>query len=195
MIQIWIRSSTGNLRLPVLPEKITLEDGGLHEIVVLQDLGEALIPGKRKLRGMQVESYFPARYDRNCNYANIPDPQQAVEMCQGWAQNAELLRLIITGGSVTVNMQVVLETFTATAAKLPGDVSYTMIFKERRALVAKRVQASVMRLHPRPTVRTVVPAPRPRNRQAPPANPDPAAGTPPPFPLGDFTFLTGSPFG
>lgn len=162
MIEIWIRSSKARLRLPVLPEKITLEDGAQHERVTLQEIGEVVLPGKRTLCSMQFGSYFPLRYDRNCNYAAIPDPAQAAALCQEWARNAEVLRLVITGSSVDVNMEVLMEAFSATSAKLIGDVEYTMTLVEHRPLKAKRVKASVMALRPRPTAKPKAKPKRPR---------------------------------
>lgn len=165
MVEVWLSAGGTRVRLPVLPEKITIEAGGQHEKVTLHEAGEVLLAGKRTLRSLSLASYFPARYTSVCGYRNIPDPRTAADTIRGWAEAGTVVQLVITGGAVGANMPVIIESFPTTIGKQAGDVSYEMQLTEYRRLTVTVAQAGVFTLHPQPTA---VPAPpKPRNPKAP----------------------------
>ena len=139
MIEIWLSEGTRRLRLPVLPAEVALTTSGGAQRVNLLELGEVILPGKRGLRSLQLASYFPARYDGNCQYQAIPAPSEAVQLLQSWIEVGAPIRLIITGGGYTINMQVLIETGSFTFGKAAEEVAYSLTLTEYRPLAVKRV--------------------------------------------------------
>ena len=139
MIEIWLTEGTDRLRLPVLPAEIAVQYSGGAQRAVLQELGEVILSGKRKLQSLQLQSYFPARYDGNCQYRAIPLPGAAVALLRCWIDDGSKVRLLITGGALDVNMLVIIEGGTFTMGKAPGDVAYQLTITEYRPIAVKRL--------------------------------------------------------
>lgn len=139
MIEVWLAGGGAQFRMPVLPSEIAVTVPGGAQRTTLLELGEVLLPGKRMLHTLQLESYFPARYDRNCQYRAIPLPSDAVQLLRGWIEDSVPVRLIITGGGYTVNMMVLVETGTFTMGKPTGDVSYSLTLTEYRPMAIRKL--------------------------------------------------------
>jgi hypothetical protein len=140
MIEIWLSSSTDKLRLPVLPAEVAAAYAGGAQRSTLQDLGEVILSGKRKLKTLQIDSYFPARYDGNCQYLAIPSPGTAAQLLQGWIDEGTPVRMMITGGAMDINMQVLVEGGTFVMGKGPGDIEYSIALTEYRPIAVKKLQ-------------------------------------------------------
>ena len=139
MIEIWLSNGTDRLRLPVLPADIAVVHSGGAQRATLQALGEVILSGKRKLRTLQLESYFPARYSGVCQYRAIPSPAAAAVLLRRWIDDGTQVRLLITGGALDVNMLVLIEGGTFTMGKVPGDVAYQLTLTEYRPITVKRL--------------------------------------------------------
>ena len=139
MIEVWLAGGGAQLRLPVLPAEIAVTVPGGAQRTTLLELGEVILPGKRMLHTLQLESYFPARYDSNCQYRAIPLPADAVRLLRGWIEGGVSVRLIITGGGYTVNMTVLVETGTFTMGRPGGDVDYNLTLTEYRPLAIRKL--------------------------------------------------------
>ena len=139
MIEIWLTSGADRLRLPVLPAEVAVAYAGGAQRASLQEMGEVILSGKRKLQTLQLESYFPARYDSNCQYRAIPNPSFAALMLRTWIEEGTPVRLLITGGALSVNTLVLIEGGTFTMGKAPGDVAYTLSLTEYRPITVKRL--------------------------------------------------------
>jgi len=161
VVEIYLTAKAVRIRLPILPEKISLDAGADHEKVTLHEAGGALLPGMRRLRSLSLASYFPARYTSVCAYRNIPDPQVAADLLRSWAEGGVIVKLVIAGGAVDVSMPVVIESFSSSLRKVSGDVEYEMSLTEYVTLDVTAAAASVFTLHPRP---------RPRTAPTPPTN-------------------------
>ena len=139
MIEVWLAGGGAQLRLPVLPAEIAVTVPGGAQRTTLLELGEVILPGKRMLHTLQLESYFPARYDSNCQYRAIPLPADAVRLLRGWIEGGVSVRLIITGGGYTVNMTVLVETGTFSMGRPGGDVGYSLTLTEYRPLAIRKL--------------------------------------------------------
>ena len=139
MIEIWMSGGTDQLRLPVLPAEVAVQHAGGAQRANLQALGEVIMAGKRNLKTLQIESYFPARYSSVCQYRAIPLPGVAAALLQRWMDDGAQVRLLVTGGAVEVNMLVLIEGGTFTMSKVSGDVSYQLTITEYRPITVKRV--------------------------------------------------------
>lgn len=71
-IRLFIELSNGNrYELPVVPEQITVSDGGEYARTYTLGLGQTTFPGHRKLQTIMFTSFFPYHYDPT--YVNIPE--------------------------------------------------------------------------------------------------------------------------
>jgi hypothetical protein len=132
MIEIWLTQGADKLRLPVLPAEVAVQHAGGAQRSTLQALGEVIMAGKRGLKTLQLDSYFPARYDSKCSYLAIPLPGTAAALIQRWIDEGTTLRLLVTGGAMEVNMPVIIESGTLTEGKAPGEIAYQITLTEYR---------------------------------------------------------------
>ena len=139
MIEIWLSNGADQLRLPVLPAEVAVQHTGGAQRAILQELGEVILSGKRKLQSLQLQSYFPARYDGNCQYRAIPLPGTAAGLLRRWIDDNSKVRLLITGGALDINMLVLIEGGMFTMGKAPGDVAYQITLTEYRPITVKRL--------------------------------------------------------
>ena len=139
MIEIWLTQGTDQLRLPVLPAEVAMAYAGGAQRSTLQELGEVILSGKRKLQTLTLESYFPARYDSNCQYDPIPLPGVAAALLYRWINDGAQVRLLITGGALETDMLVLIESGTFTMGKVAGDVAYTLTLTEYRPLFVRKL--------------------------------------------------------
>lgn len=139
MIEIWLSNGADRLRLPVLPAEVAVTHTGGAQRATLQELGEVIFSGKRKLRTLQFESYFPARYSGVCQYLAIPLPGAAAGLLQRWIDDGTQVRLLITGGALDINMLVLIEGGTFTTGKAPGEIAYSINLTEYRPITVKRL--------------------------------------------------------
>lgn len=139
MIEIWLSDDVDQLRLPVLPAEVAVTHTGGAQRATLQELGEVILSGKRKLQTLQLDSYFPARYDSVCQYLAIPLPGVAAALVQHWINEGTKVRLLITGGGLDTDIQVIIEGGTFTLGKAPGEIDYSLTLTEYRPVAVRRL--------------------------------------------------------
>lgn len=132
-MQFWLSYSNGaeRLRLPVNPESIrVLKTHGYDDVLTTQ-LGEITVIGSDRLRDISFSSFFPRDYNESfCEYADIPDPQEAVATIERWIETRKPIRLTITN---SVNIPVTVRSFTyEERAGHVGDVFFDIALKEYR---------------------------------------------------------------
>jgi nucleoid-associated protein YgaU len=114
------------LHLPVNPGEVTIRREKMIETVNILNLGEVDFPTGEKLKEISFSSFFPRDYDPSyCNYADLPDPQEAMNLLTAWTAGKKPVRLIITE---TIINTLVLVTAHASTFKggEPGDVYYDL---------------------------------------------------------------------
>ncbi|MGE5606055.1 MAG: LysM peptidoglycan-binding domain-containing protein [Bacteroidota bacterium] len=92
------------LRLPVLPEEITIRTERKYETLELLNIGEVDFQNGQKIRQLEFSSFFPARYDSSyCRYPDIPEPLAAWNLLDSLTTAREKpVRLIITGADLNI---------------------------------------------------------------------------------------------
>lgn len=142
-LQFWLSHNSGaeKIRFPVNPETIRISYGMDFEDVTVSHLGEYTVPQSAQLTEIAFESHFPKHYDANyCEYADIPDPWDSVEMIQKW-MHADKSRLIITG--TPINLPVTIRIFDVEeTGGAVGDLFFSLSLKEYRFISVNKIDTS-----------------------------------------------------
>lgn len=145
-IQFWLtyNNRAELLRLPVNPKSIRYDLGkmGFHDVEIAA-LGEFTVIGNQQLFGISFESFFPRDYNAAyCEYENFPDPWSCVNMIKNWAISGNPMRLTIPG--TPINLACTIRDFVIDAERggEPGDIYYSITFKEYKFISVKQVQTT-----------------------------------------------------
>jgi hypothetical protein len=132
-MQFWLSYNNGEerLRLPVNPESVRISKSHGYDDVLTTQLGEVTVIGSDRLREVSFSSFFPRDYNESfCEYADIPEPHEAVAMIERWIETRRPIRLTITN---SVNIPVTVRSFTyEERAGHVGDIFFDLALKEYR---------------------------------------------------------------
>lgn len=131
-------------RFPVVPEKVNVSYGNNNDSIEVCGVGEISIIQDRKATAIQFSSFFPKHYFSGCNYKEIPDPQAAVAIINGFIAKKKPPRLTITGG-IGVSMYCTIGNFeTYEQGGDPGTIYYTISLKEYREINVRQITVNVV---------------------------------------------------
>ncbi|WP_425447628.1 LysM peptidoglycan-binding domain-containing protein [Dethiothermospora halolimnae] len=139
--QFWLSFNNGEqrLQLPVNPPKIKIENGMKNETIDVSNLGEITVIQKSTPKKISIESIFPANDGPYCEYKDIPEPQEAVDIIESWQNSEKPIRFLIT--NTNINYPVSIEKFTTTEkAGDIGTISYNLELKEYRFIEVKEME-------------------------------------------------------
>lgn len=142
MVHIWLSHGTNRVHLPVVPETVELPAAitiARHDMAAI---GEVALPGKRKLRTLTINSYFPARADGNTGRVSIIPPAQLVTLLTGWVESGAVVMVSVTGGALAVTLPMLIETFSPKMGKQAGDIQYELSLVEYRDLTARKASST-----------------------------------------------------
>ena len=150
------------LRLPVLPGEISVEREKDIETVKIIDLGEVDFPTGEKVKEISFSSFFPAEYDpAYCQYADLPDPQEAMNQLTAWMMSKQPVRLIITETIINV-LVLVAAHITKIKGGEAGDVYYELRLRTHRSIKVRTsaeprepADSSGVAIEPRPDTKPV----------------------------------------
>ena len=120
-----------SIQLPVNPESFDVESSQNNTSVIVHNLGEINLKGKRNLKGVTFDSFFPAQQYDFCRCA-CEEPYAYIKKLEALLEDNTTLHLVIT--DTEVNMQCTIETFSYGEAERNGDVYYSLSLKEYRVL-------------------------------------------------------------
>lgn len=127
----FILSQNGmRLQLPVPPEKYEVQTGNLNTVLTVEELGEILLIGKKKLATLTVETFWPNQEYSFCQYKGILKPYEAMKYITKWKESGAPIQIIITG--TPVNIPMVIEDFIYREQDGTGDVYFTLNLREYR---------------------------------------------------------------
>lgn len=126
-MKIHLKDGAGNdFQFPVNPEEITISRGKALETVNILSLGEYDFPAGEKVKEIAFSSFFPVVHDEGyCNYREIPDPQEAMNLLTKMMNSKQPVRLIITGTAVNVLVMISAHNTTFKGGE-PGDVYFEL---------------------------------------------------------------------
>lgn len=127
------------LYIPVNPPEIVIRRGKLYETVTLLNLGEVDFAHGAKVTEITFSSFFPAEYDPSyCQYAELPDPQEAMNKLTKWMGATHPVRLIITGTIINVLVNISAHDSNFQGGE-PGDVYYDLTCRTWREVKVRKI--------------------------------------------------------
>ena len=130
MLQIWLKGGGERVRIPVLPSSYTITSEQDNTSVIVCNLGEVTLRGKRKLQQVSFSSFFPMHYDASYCDVRSKSPISMVNKIEAMKQ-AGSVKLIITG---ILAMKVTIESVEWGENDRTGDIAYTLTMKEYRTV-------------------------------------------------------------
>ncbi|HOV80752.1 MAG TPA: LysM peptidoglycan-binding domain-containing protein [Bacillota bacterium] len=150
------------LHLPVNPGEVTIRREKAIETVNIINIGEVDFPIGERVKEIAFSSFFPAEYDPSyCRYADLPDPQEAMNQLTAWMMKRGPVRLIITDTIVNVLVLVSVHQSIFRGGE-PGDVYFDLTcrtWREVKVRTAREATAPVdsggVAVEPRPDLKPV----------------------------------------
>lgn len=129
------------IELPVLPEKIEVQEKSNNKNHVLQNIGEMTIINTIKEPTLKIESYFPINQDPYVISKRLLRPIEYIEMLKKWRDSKKPMRLIIGSDVFSLSWACTIENLTYSESwGAVGDIQYSIDFKEYRWHKIKRVE-------------------------------------------------------
>jgi len=127
--------------LPVLPEKIEINEDGDNETFNVINLGEVNTINKPKLSEISFESYFPLNRGPYVNSEELFSPSFYINKIREWRDKKQKVRFIFTGGSpLELNDLFIIEGFKLSEkGGEVGDIYYSIELKRYKPYAAKKV--------------------------------------------------------
>ncbi len=127
--------------LPVLPEKIEVNQSGNSKSYDISQLGEVQVQTGHKLLDISFSGIFPARplYVSGQERGVFREPVDYYKTLENWLSYQKPIRLTFIGSTLNLNLPVSIESFTySESGGAVGDISYTLKLKEYRFYAAKK---------------------------------------------------------
>ena len=136
-VDIYIREKSGKreLRMPLLPEKLSFHSGDATVIEYdIMGLGVVEVPSGTEPNTYMWESAFPGWYRQDDPMIRgiWYDPDDYNRVLNEWKKNGTELNLLVTG--YPINDDVFIKEYHATAAGPFGDIYYEIAFTEARKI-------------------------------------------------------------
>lgn len=138
-MEIWLKSDSESLQIPVLPSEFEVEVAGEYD-------NKRIVKGKKvdvfngeDLETATLESFFPA--DPNVPYAScngILDPYNYVDTIKRWVKEGTVLRYIITDTNINMNCRI--KSFSFREQDGTGDVYYSISIQEHNEVKFTKVK-------------------------------------------------------
>ncbi|AQR93516.1 LysM peptidoglycan-binding domain-containing protein [Clostridium saccharoperbutylacetonicum] len=134
--------------LPVLPEKIQIDEGGDNKSYNIVNLGEVNIINLPKLTKISFDSYFPLNRGPYVSSEKLYAPSVYIKKIQEWRKKCCKVRFIFTGStldsvfntSTEINNLFSIENFKYEEhGGEVGDIYYTLELKKYKNYAAKKI--------------------------------------------------------
>lgn len=142
-IQVYIEEAedkSKSIQLPVVPASFMIDDGQNNVVVNITSLGNANLPGKKALRELTLNSFFP-----NQDYGFLvckrkSNPYDYIEWLRKRKNGGTVMRVIITG--TDINFTCLIEKLEYGEDDASGDVNYSIALKEYVKLTSSEKKTS-----------------------------------------------------
>jgi len=167
-IYLSVNDGEEGFRIPVNPPEIEIKGQGQGNTFNIIKLGEINVIKEPKLTEISFESFFPAQRYPFVVGEELLEPLNYVEMIDEWRSQKKVVRLIVTDGTVDINMLVSIEDFTwREVAGAVGDIEYEMTLKQYRPYGPKLVQIKTQTQNDQPVAVAAKKETRPQTKPQP----------------------------
>ncbi|MEW8955614.1 LysM peptidoglycan-binding domain-containing protein [Clostridium sp.] len=143
MYKMYLGISSGEegFTIPVLPEKIEIDENGDNKTFEVINLGEINTINLPKLTEISFESFFPKNRGPYVSSEQLFEPSFYISKIKEWREKRQKIRFIFTGGSaLEVNDLFTIENFKLSEnGGEVGDIYYSIEFKKYRTYASKKV--------------------------------------------------------
>lgn len=127
--------------IPVLPEKIEINEDGDNKTYDIINLGEINILNKPKLRNISFESYFPKNNGPYVSSEHLFEPSFYISKIKMWREELKPIRVILVGSPLEINDLYSIESFKYEEhGGEVGDIYYSIELKKYKSYAAKKVK-------------------------------------------------------
>lgn len=126
--------------LPVLPEKIELNENGDNKTYDIINLGEINTINLPKLTEISFESFFPKNKGPYVSSEKLFEPSFYISRIREWREKKQKIRFIFVGSPLEVNDLFTIENFKLSEkGGEVGDIYYSIEIKRYKPYAAKKV--------------------------------------------------------
>lgn len=130
---------TEGFRLPVNPSEIEMRGQGQGVEYTVLKLGEINVIKEPRLTEIKFGSIFPAQRYPFVVGQTLLEPSVYVNLIEKWKNEQQVVRLIVVGGSIDINMTVSIEDFVWREKAGSSDVEFELSLKRYIHYAPKRV--------------------------------------------------------
>lgn len=158
-----IPQSGPGLHLPVNPSEIVAKGVKKIETVNITNIGDVDFPVGDERSGISFSSFFPAKYDSSyCRYADMPSPDDALNMLINWRIAGKPVRLLVTETNINALVLITEVSYRHVGGE-PGDIYYELTMRQwREVKVRTTAEAAAVKVE-----QGVAAAPRPDTKPVP----------------------------
>lgn len=129
-IYLSVSDGSEGFRIPVNPPEIEVKEQGQGKTYTIVKLGEINIIKEPKLTEIRFESFFPAQRYPFVVGQTLLEPSAYVNLLKKWLDERQVVRFVMTGSTVDINLPVSIEDFTwREKAGAVGDIEYELSLK------------------------------------------------------------------
>ena len=141
--QFWLSNNTGKdkMRLPVLPEQITITHDSSNESVTVAGLGEVTFIQDPTAKTYEWTCWFPAVPHQGSLKKTLRAPQEYVDKIEEWIASKKPLKFTITGTKINVFCSVESWNYYEKGGD-PGMLYYTIKLKEYREIKVRKLDVT-----------------------------------------------------
>ncbi|MSS63184.1 LysM peptidoglycan-binding domain-containing protein [Velocimicrobium porci] len=132
-MQIWLKKNGKGFRFPVLPQSIEVTSPQHNETITTTAGGEKNLIGKKGLRTLTLQSFFPAQNYSFCQYKVTKKPWEYIKKLESW--KGSVLTITITG--TNIHFPCTIESLVYGENDSSKDVNFTIELKEYKQIKEK----------------------------------------------------------
>lgn len=138
-MSMYIEQENISIQLPVLPESFEFNASQNNPTVSIESLGEISIIGKRNLKTLSIESFYPAQEYDFCDCTPELAPYDFVNQILAMRSSGKPVSFVDTDGK---SMKSTIESFSYGESDGTGDLAYSIEFREYRKPTIKKTAAA-----------------------------------------------------
>lgn len=128
-MEIWFKTDSKQVRLPVLPSEIMLNGSNILTSVNILRVGEVTIYSGNNTQDGEISSFFPNHEYSFNQYKNVEKPFDLATQFKAWRDLGQVVRMVITPN---INFRVRITSFEYGEKDGTGDIYYSLKWKEVR---------------------------------------------------------------